>query len=493
MIDNRSYIDRGLGILCIALQDFTCKAIKQEYKSEWWNKGVKPVKDLRGEYSYHEYPTPEDYFRFADVSILCRIIIEKTNLDNVFRKRLSKDALTNLFVVRNIRNKWAHNHSFSIDETNIALGKMEEFLKEIKNPAMLEEIQKLRNEYRELSASSNRQKEKELHKQIEDLKIRNQQLEIEKEKSEKESDYLKIQLNESIKGIDQMNFEINHLKEELQRVKQSQNTARDHQVQSQIAETILEINTKLSETQSSITAQQEISKKLQDELRKQQIHYEEVQREKKVIEGELSNLDKKIAEAVKQNSQKSIKAEEGNIRIVIEQPESAFSQTLKTKWFFPTLIVICLAVVLLSIVLLTKPKNAIPAEIKTIPTQVVIDNSETKQKTDDGVIEVSEASQFVDRRATVRLKIASTYSGLDWAFMINSMYDYQDPDNFIVAIETETAGKKYKEQGITSLAELFPKGSTILVTGRIQKYVDKQTGIPRYEIIVKDPGQIQFE
>lgn len=93
--------------------------------------------------------------------------------------------------------------------------------------------------------------------------------------------------------------------------------------------------------------------------------------------------------------------------------------------------------------------------------------------------------------ATVRLVVKSTHDKFNWAFMINSEKDFKNPDNFTVVIEKETAGSKYKAKGLNNLTELFKIGTVILVTGKVEKYEEKQSGKSRYQIKVNDPEQIK--
>jgi hypothetical protein len=107
------------------------------------------------------------------------------------------------------------------------------------------------------------------------------------------------------------------------------------------------------------------------------------------------------------------------------------------------------------------------------------------------IISSAEASQWEEKEVTVRVVVKSTYDGFNWAFLINSEEDFRDPRNFTVVVETETAGAKYQAQGIFNLGEYFKRDTVLLVTGKVVKYNDRQSGKKRYQIKVKDPGHIQ--
>jgi hypothetical protein len=107
------------------------------------------------------------------------------------------------------------------------------------------------------------------------------------------------------------------------------------------------------------------------------------------------------------------------------------------------------------------------------------------------VISSSDVAKYDGKVCTVQLTVKSSYDGFDWGFLLNSEEDSRDPKNFTVVIDRATAGQKYKEIGVTKLADYFKKGTAIQVTGRIVKYNDKRTNRTRYEIRVRDPDSIK--
>ena len=108
------------------------------------------------------------------------------------------------------------------------------------------------------------------------------------------------------------------------------------------------------------------------------------------------------------------------------------------------------------------------------------------------IISPVDAKQWIDKKVVVKMTVNSSSDRLSWAFTLNSLKNYRDPDNLQILIEKESAGKIYRDNGVSNLNEHIKESSVIQVTGVIEKYEDSKSKQVRFQIKVKDPNQIEI-
>ena len=108
------------------------------------------------------------------------------------------------------------------------------------------------------------------------------------------------------------------------------------------------------------------------------------------------------------------------------------------------------------------------------------------------IITPNQAREWEGKEASLRFIIKSTYDGFDWGFLIYSEENRNDPKNFTVIIDKEDAKKNFQLIGINNLKTHFSLGKLILVSGRIEKYVNKKTGLETFQIKITNPKQVKI-
>jgi predicted AAA+ superfamily ATPase len=133
-ISNRERVGRGLEILAEGLERFVDDAMSAAVPAgrEWLE--VLAARDEA------KHGTPKRYDK-RDPRLLLRVLTEEWR---VFRDKLSRAEQSFATELRDVGNRWAHNASFSPDDTYRALDTMERLLTAVGAPEHAEQVRKLR-------------------------------------------------------------------------------------------------------------------------------------------------------------------------------------------------------------------------------------------------------------------------------------------------------------------------------------------------------------
>ena len=131
---NHEIIGRGLEQLREGLLPFIEKELEDFYGPEsWWNNGVEAA--LRGKIGPETQARgpPEERYALLDVQSLLIIIWNNWSRE-IFQPKLSHIGRSYISELRDVRNKWAHQQSFSDDDAYRALDTMHRLLELISAP-----------------------------------------------------------------------------------------------------------------------------------------------------------------------------------------------------------------------------------------------------------------------------------------------------------------------------------------------------------------------
>jgi len=122
-LSNRDRVGRAFELLAIGLAPYLDRRMRSatKAKGDWlvaWAASASPP--LRGEFSLH------------DPALQLRILAE--SWDAVFRNELTRSDRNVVFELRDIRNRWAHNKPFSVDDTYRSLDSAERLLVAVDAP-----------------------------------------------------------------------------------------------------------------------------------------------------------------------------------------------------------------------------------------------------------------------------------------------------------------------------------------------------------------------
>lgn len=138
MADNSERIHRGLEILRKGLAPYIKRQLKAVFKGEWWKNGVEP--HLRGTVGIEakgRKPTNDDE-RFAALDIQALLTIINNVWGEVFQADLGQAGRSYVNELRDVRNKWAHQNPFTLDDTYRAFDTMTRLLEMVAAPERTE-------------------------------------------------------------------------------------------------------------------------------------------------------------------------------------------------------------------------------------------------------------------------------------------------------------------------------------------------------------------
>lgn len=142
---NRDRVGKALELLRSGLWPFVERELKAKFGEQWESKAREGMSVLAAPAG----PTPQSW----DAAALLGII--DTQWQYAFRFKLGKDDRTLIFELRGVRNRWAHQEPFNLDDTNRALDSVKRLLQAVNAPEAedvdraLQEV--LRQKYEELT------------------------------------------------------------------------------------------------------------------------------------------------------------------------------------------------------------------------------------------------------------------------------------------------------------------------------------------------------
>ena len=135
-VSNRDRIDRGLTVLAEGLEPFANHAMAEVAPNGDWLAMLR-ARDVAKHGASRNLVA-------SDPALLLRVVTEEKQ---VFKKYLSPSEVAFASELREIRNRWAHNESFSGDDTYRALDTMERLMIVVGASEQAESIRKLRIEF----------------------------------------------------------------------------------------------------------------------------------------------------------------------------------------------------------------------------------------------------------------------------------------------------------------------------------------------------------
>lgn len=118
---NIEIVGQALDILLENELPYLIQELQSAYKDQWWQKGVEPCfRDTKGLRVKEAKGTYEERLRKgADVQFVITLFL--TNWNNVFHNQLGGVTRNYVHEISDIRNSWAHQSGFSIEDTLRAL------------------------------------------------------------------------------------------------------------------------------------------------------------------------------------------------------------------------------------------------------------------------------------------------------------------------------------------------------------------------------------
>lgn len=124
---NIERVGQGLEILRKGLSPFILREFKSFYKEKWWQDGVEAaLSGAVGREAINKKGTPDERFEKLDVQALLVLMWDAWN--NVFQNQLGHTGRSYVSELREVRNKWAHQQSFTTEDAHRALDTMARLL-----------------------------------------------------------------------------------------------------------------------------------------------------------------------------------------------------------------------------------------------------------------------------------------------------------------------------------------------------------------------------
>ncbi len=131
--NNIETVGKGLQILRAGLAPYILRELKGKFKEHWWTAAIEnTLTGVVGREGLLGAGTPEERFERLDIQALMVIMWETWN--EVFRDQLGHTGRSYISELREIRNRWAHQQTFSLEDTHRALDTMKRLLEMVSAP-----------------------------------------------------------------------------------------------------------------------------------------------------------------------------------------------------------------------------------------------------------------------------------------------------------------------------------------------------------------------
>lgn len=148
-ISNHERVGKGLVLLQQGLLPYVQRELQSHYKDQWWKNGVEScLRGYQGASALAQRGTDEERFSHMDIQGL--LIIMWENWRDVFQEQLGHTGRNYVSELRTVRDKWAHQQPFALDDAHRALDTMARLLEMVGSPEQ--------NEVRDLARSLLRQR-----------------------------------------------------------------------------------------------------------------------------------------------------------------------------------------------------------------------------------------------------------------------------------------------------------------------------------------------
>jgi predicted AAA+ superfamily ATPase len=132
-LSNYERVGRALKILRKGLLPYIYRELKAFYKNDWWKKGVEP--SLVGPVGLEaQNMSGTDTERLAALDIQALLVVMWDNWNKVFMSKLGHVGRSYVSELREVRNRWAHQQAFTLEDTYRAFDTMMRLLEMISAP-----------------------------------------------------------------------------------------------------------------------------------------------------------------------------------------------------------------------------------------------------------------------------------------------------------------------------------------------------------------------
>ncbi len=131
-ISNHERVGKGLEALRSGLAPYVSRELKAHYGKSWWEQGVEPGLPARWEGGRRDAKGVNAQFAALDAYALFGVLWNQWNA--VFHAKLGHVGRTYVSELRDVRNKWAHQEAFTVEDAHRALDTMTRLLEMISSP-----------------------------------------------------------------------------------------------------------------------------------------------------------------------------------------------------------------------------------------------------------------------------------------------------------------------------------------------------------------------
>ncbi len=133
-ISNLERVTRGMDALKRGLAPYIMRQLTARHKDRWWTVGVEP--SLRGTTGLEAKrgKAVSDADRFATLDVHALMSVMWDNWNDVFQAELGQSGRSYVSELREVRNRWAHQQPFSVEDAHRALDTMTRLLEMIGAP-----------------------------------------------------------------------------------------------------------------------------------------------------------------------------------------------------------------------------------------------------------------------------------------------------------------------------------------------------------------------
>ncbi len=147
-------VGRGLELLRKALAPYVKRQLQAVYKDKWWSMGaephVRPMPDPRMKLAKAQ----DDDARFAVLDVAALLTILNNAWNDAFQADLGSASRSCVNELRDVRNNWAHQRAFSLEDTHRAFDTMTRLLDMIAAPERVQTAQIARDIMLQISQRS---------------------------------------------------------------------------------------------------------------------------------------------------------------------------------------------------------------------------------------------------------------------------------------------------------------------------------------------------
>ncbi len=131
---NNELIGTGLELLRKALSPYITRQLKAVYKEKWWSIGAEPHVSRLPELKTKLAKVRDDDARFEALDIAALLTVLNNSWNEAFQADLGNAGRSYVNELRDVRNKWAHQTPFSLEDTHRAFDTMTRLLEMVAAP-----------------------------------------------------------------------------------------------------------------------------------------------------------------------------------------------------------------------------------------------------------------------------------------------------------------------------------------------------------------------